>query len=61
MRVKSKYNTEHKNKTLKVLSLYGLHSLHGLQFAWFAFWGDPVSDALLVYSNIQITKHDFLL
>ena len=57
MRVKSKYNTENKNKFLKVLSLYGLRSLHGLRSTWSAFWGDrPVRDVLLVYSNIQITK-----
>ena len=61
MRVKSKYNTENKHKTLKVLSLYGLRSLHGLQSAWSAFCGDPVCDVLLVYLNIQITKQDFLL
>ena len=48
--VKSKYNTEKKKKSTQ--SVRSAHS----QSTRSAFWGDPVRDVLLVYSNIQITK-----
>ena len=58
MRVKSKYKNENKKKTTQSVrsAQSGRPAVCSLQSAWSAFWGDPVRDVLLVYSNIQFTK-----